>query len=223
MIWMASTTSIPAATTQGSRTQFASNRGVTLATSVSACAQRASKPTLHQTTTIYPQTPPPRSAVPCVSRNIIIPFTIVSILGQALFRWSFRRNSRKLLQKKWKMAGKFVTVQNAAALCMQAHFRKHSTLVYHFKQHVYAIVLQSAFRGANSRRQLKSHASFGTVAMAAHRDAQLQNATSHLNRAGKHQEELKQLRAQRSSLCLASVSSESLISQLDTPSSPDLV
>jgi len=139
-----------------------------------------------------------------VGLNIIIPFTIISALSQALFRWTFRHNSRKLLQKKWKLAGKFVTTQNAAALCMQAHFRRHSLLVNQFKREVYAIVLQSAFRGAISRRQLNNNPSFGTVAMAAHRDAQLQNATSHLIRASGHQVELAKLRAQKSSLFVPS-------------------
>ena len=81
-------------------------------------------------------------------------------------------------------------------------------LVHNFKKHVYAIVLQSAFRGAISRRQLGSNPSFGTVAMAAHRDAQLQHATAHLNKAGGHQEELAALRAQKSSLVFVSVRAE---------------
>ena len=155
-----------------------------------------------------------------VRTNILIPFTLVSFLSQALFRWSFRRNSRKLLQKKWKLAGKFVTVQDAAAVCMQANFRKHSAMVHSFKKEVYAIVLQSAFRGAISRRQLGSNPSFGAVALAAHRDAQLQNAASHLKRATGHQAELAELRARRVSTMVVV-----LVGKDDTPNvsgMPDL-
>ena len=146
-------------------------------------------------------------------RNVLIPFTLVSVLSQALFRWSFRHNSRKLLRNKWKLAGKFVATEDAAAICMQAHFRKHSAIVHSFKKEVYAIVLQSAFRGAISRRLLvESRPSFGTVALAAHRDAQLQNASSHLKTANVHQAQLAELRARR-----VSTMPVTLVGEEDTP------
>ena len=86
-------------------------------------------------------------------------------------------------------------------------------MVHSFKKEVYAIVLQSAFRGAISRRQLvESRPSFGTVALAAHRDAQLQNASSHLKTANMHQAELAELRARR-----VSTMPVTLLGDKDTP------
>jgi hypothetical protein len=129
----------------------------------------------------------------------LIPFTLVAALSQMLFRWSFRKHSRKEIQKKWKLAGKFCSVEDAAALCMQAHYRKHSVMLNQFKQHVYAMVLQSAIRGAITRRDVKNNPNFASVAMAVHRDFQLQHATHHLRRIEKEKEEMQALKKLESS------------------------
>ena len=64
-----------------------------------------------------------------------------------------------------------------------------------------------------TRRQLvESRPSFGTVALAAHRDAQLQNASSHLKTANVHQAELAELRARR-----VSTMPVTLLGDKDTP------
>lgn len=106
--------------------------------------------------------------------NVLIPFTAIALTSQLLFTYSYRHHTRKELRNKWKIMGRFVSVEDAAALCVQSHFRKHHAVLNRYKRDVMAIILQSAMRGAVARVKLAKHADFANVALAVHRDVELQ-------------------------------------------------
>ena len=123
---------------------------------------------------------------------------MTALVSQLLFYYSLRHHKQKELQKRWKLAGKFVSVEDAAALCVQAHFKKHSVMIHQYRQKIYATVLQSAFRGAVLRRKLGTdkQASFGTIAMNVAADAALQRAVHATTKTDHMRDQLNELRAE---------------------------
>ena len=125
---------------------------------------------------------------------MLIPFALTALTSQLLFTWSFRHHKRKELKGKWKLAGHFVSVEDAAAICVQAHFRKHSAMIDKYRKDVSAILLQSAFRGAMHRAKLGKGNSFGTIAMAVHTDIHLQRGLHEARKVDQAEEQLAEMR-----------------------------
>lgn len=128
-----------------------------------------------------------------VALNVLIPFTIIALTSQLLFTYAYRQHTRKELRQKWKLMGRFVSVEDAAALCVQSHFRKHHAVLNRYKRDVMAIILQSAMRGAVARVKLAKNPDFANVALAVQRDVELQRGKHEMAKASTNIEQLENL------------------------------